>query len=672
MPRHSPAAPAIAVAAALLATALPAAGAQPQRWSVRIMSNEAGFMTVAREPGGVLRSHFEFNDRGRGPSLDSRLTVAADGTLAAVATDGHEYLKGAVAERFSRTGGKASWKNRGEQGESASAASAFYVSFDSTPVELGLLAAAAARAPSQRLALLPAGEVTAERVGEIEVAAAGKRRRVVQWELVGLGFEPSTVWLDRDGGFFGITNDWSTILPAGWEGVGPQLLVAQRKTADARQAALAHTLAHHPASGLAFTGAGLFDAESGVVRPGMTLLVVGERIAAVGADGTVAIPAGAEVIDARGKTLIPGLWDMHQHLSDLDGILDLAAGVTTGRDLANDTESLLARRKRWADGETIGPRVELAGIIDGPGPYAGPTKVLVDTPAAAEAAVDHYAELGYQQIKIYSSVDPALVPVIARRAHAHHLRVSGHVPARMIAEQAIADGYDEIQHANFLLLDLWPEVTETRTPARFTEVAKRAADVDLDGPAARRLIDLMRRRDIVSDPTLGVFEGMFTDRAGEVGVGWQAVARRLPVQVRRGLLAGGLPVPEGMDARYRAAFQKMLDLVAALHAAGVRIVAGTDALAGFSLHRELELYVQAGIPAPEVLRLATLGAARVMSKDAERGSLVPGKLADLALVPGDPTQDISALRRIEMVVKGGTVYDAAALYAAIGVAPAMP
>lgn len=667
------------VLAAVLAAALSAAplsAAAPQRWSVRIMGNDAGFMTVEREGqappggGGVLRVHFEFNDRGRGPKLDSRLELAADGTLQSVATDGNEYLKGAVAERFSREGARATWRNRGEQGESTAAAGRLYVSFDGTPIENGLLAAAAARARGQRLALLPAGEVTARRLNEVEVSAGDQRRRVVPWELVGLGFQPTTVWLAPDGGYFGEAGEWFTVLPAGWEGVAATLLDAQRRADDERQAALARTLAHRPAAGLAFTGANLFDAESGVVRPGMTLLVVGERIAAVGADGTVAIPANAEVVDARGKTLVPGLWDMHQHLSDLDGILDLAAGVTTARDLANDTDALLLRKKRWEAGEAIGPRVVLAGFIDGPGPYAGPTKVLVDTAEEAEAAVDRYAELGYRQIKIYSSVEPPLVPVIARRAHQHGLRVSGHVPAKMIAEQAIADGYDEIQHANFLFLDLWPEVTETRTPARFTEVAKRAADVDLASPAAQKLVDLMRRRDIVSDPTVGIFEEMFTTRPGEVGAAWKAVADRLPAQVRRGLLAGGLPVPEGMDARYRASFQKMLELVAALHRAGVRIVAGTDALAGFGLHRELELYVQAGIPAPEVLRIATLGAARVMGMEGELGSLAPGKLADLALVPGDPTRDISALRRIETVVKAGTVYDAAALYAAIGVAPA--
>jgi imidazolonepropionase-like amidohydrolase len=652
-----------------VAVAIPAAAAKPQRWSVRIMGNDAGFLTVEREAGGAVRSHFEYNDRGRGPKVDSRLVLGSDGTPASLAVDGNEYYKGPVAERFSREGGKATWKNRGEQGESTAAAGAFYSSYDGTPNEIGFLVAAAAKAPGQRLSLLPVGSVTVRQLSEVEVAAGGKKRRLVPWEVVGLGLEPFLVWMERDGSWFGSPGTWMALLPAGWEGVNDQLVEVEKKVGDERRLALAKTLAKHPVAGIAFTGAGLFDAEARMVRPGMTLLVVGERIAAVGADGTVAIPAGAEVVDACGKTLIPGLWDMHQHFGDLDGILDIAAGVTTGRDLANDTDTMLARKKSWDSGETIGPRTLLAGFIDGPGPYAGPSKVLVSTPEEAVKAVDKYAELGYVQIKMYSSLDPALVPVIAKRAHEHGMRVSGHVPATMIAEQAIADGYDEIQHVNMLFLDLWPDVKETRTPARFIEPAERAADVDFASPPVRKLIDLMRQRDIVSDPTLATFETLYLSRAGSIGPTWSAIADRLPPQVRRGFLSGGLPVPEGKDERYRASYRKMVELVGELYRSGVRIVAGTDEFAGFALHRELELYVDAGIPAPEVLRIATLGAAQVMGKDGELGSLAPGKLADLAVVPGDPTRDISALRRIETVVKGGTVYDAAALYAAIGVAP---
>jgi hypothetical protein len=598
------------------------------------------------------------------------MTLDTDGTPSSLAVDGNNYYKVPVAERFSRQSGKATWKNSGEQGETSEGAGAFYSSFDGTPNEIGYLVAAAAKRPDHRLKILPLGEATVRKLGELPLTAGGKKRTVVPWEVVGLGLEPFIVWLEPDGTWFGAPGVWFSVLPEGWESAGPKLVEYEKNAADSRRRELARTLAKHPASGIAFTGAGVFDATSKVVRPGMTVLVTGERIAAVGADGTVAIPAGAEVVDASGKTLIPGLWDMHQHFGDGDGILDIAAGVTTGRDLANDIDTLLARKKSWDSGETIGPRMMLAGFIDGPGPYAGPTKVLVDTPEEAIKAVDKYAELGYQQIKMYSSLQPSLVKVIAQRAHEHGMRVSGHIPAGMIAEQAIADGYDEIQHMNFLFLDLWPEITETRTPARFVEVAERAADVDLDGEPMQKLIRLMRDRDIVSDPTLATFEELFSNRAGKIGPGYEAVADRFPAQLRRSLLGGGLPIPEGKDERYKASFQKAIDLVGALHKAGVRIVAGTDTLAGFQLHRELELYVKAGIPPAEVLRIATLGAAQVMHQDADLGSIEPGKYADLALVPGDPTKDISLVRRIETVVKGGTVYDSAALYATMGVAPA--
>jgi imidazolonepropionase-like amidohydrolase len=131
-----------------------------------------------------------------------------------------------------------------------------------------------------------------------------------------------------------------------------------------------------------------------------------------------------------------------------------------------------------------------------------------------------------------------------------------------------------------------------------------------------------------------------------------------------------LPVPEGKDQRYRDSYQALLRMVKLLHDSGITIVAGTDAIAGFTLHRELEDYVAAGIPAAQVLQIATLGAAGVMKHDNERGSIAAGKLADLILVDGDPTARISDIRRVVTVIKDGTVYDAAALYAVLGVRPA--
>jgi imidazolonepropionase-like amidohydrolase len=124
-----------------------------------------------------------------------------------------------------------------------------------------------------------------------------------------------------------------------------------------------------------------------------------------------------------------------------------------------------------------------------------------------------------------------------------------------------------------------------------------------------------------------------------------------------------------MDQRYQDSFRQMLKMTKTLYDAGIPIVAGTDSLAGFTLHRELELYAQAGIAAPKVLQLATLGAARVMKRDQELGSIAPGKLADLVLVDGDPAVHISDVRRVHTVVKDGVVYQSADLYPALGILP---
>jgi hypothetical protein len=364
---------------------------------------------------------------------------------------------------------------------------------------------------------------------------------------------------------------------------------------------------------------------------------------------------------------------MHVHLGDVDGILDLAAGITTVRDMGNDMTELLQRRRRFDSGELLGPRVIMAGMVDGSGPYAGPTKVIADDSATGRAVVARFADSGYVQLKIYSSMRPALVPYLAAEAHRRGMRVSGHVPAFMTAEQAVKAGYDEIQHENFLFLNFWIDsVPDTRTPARFTAVAERAASLDLHSARVQSFVQLLKSHHTVLDPTVNVFENLFVARKGSLDPGYAAIADRVPPLIRRGLLSGGLPVPEGKDSLYRRSFQAMLSFLKQLYDAGITIVAGTDAFPGFALHRELELYVAAGIPAPRVLSMATLGAARVMKRDAELGTVAPGKLADLIVVDGDPAQRISDIRRVALVMKGGTIYDPAPMYEAIGIRPMRP
>ena len=444
------------------------------------------------------------------------------------------------------------------------------------------------------------------------------------------------------------------------------MIQAQTRAVASRWKAVAAKLSHRPAGALVVKGARLFDPEAGTVTPSVTVVVSGNRIQAVGRDGEVPVPAGAKVVEAHGRMLLPGLWDMHQHFTESDGLLDLAAGVTTGRDMANDMDYLLDLKRKWASGEALGPRVVLAGVIDGPGPYASPTKMLVDTEEKARAAVDRYVEMGYAQIKIYSSLDPKLVPAIVAEAHRHGLRVSGHIPNGMTAAEAVRDGFDELQHINFLFLNFLPGV-DTRTMARMTAVGEHAAEIDLASEPVRAFLRLLKERHTVVDPTLNIYEDLFTARPDEVRPSLAPVADRLPYQLRRTLFGGSLAIPPGQEQRYRDSYRACVAMVRLLHAEGIPMVAGTDSFPGFDLHRELELYVAAGLPAPEVLRIATLGAARVMKLDHDLGTIAPGKLADLILVDGDPTRNISDIRRVVLTVKDGVVYDPAELYRSIGV-----
>jgi imidazolonepropionase-like amidohydrolase len=296
----------------------------------------------------------------------------------------------------------------------------------------------------------------------------------------------------------------------------------------------------------------------------------------------------------------------------------------------------------------------------------------VDTEEEARTAVDHYASKGFEQIKIYSSIKPELVPVLVRLAHAKGLRLSGHVPAFMTARQFVEAGADEIQHINFLVLNfLFDKVQDTRTPARFTAVGENAALLDLSSPEVRGFVALLKERGVVVDPTVSIFDDMFHNQPGHWNAGVSAILHRLPPTWQRGVRSGGggLPDVAKRPERYRDSFNRLVEFVGLLHRSGVRIVAGTDNLPGLFLARELELYVSAGIPPKEVLRIATLGNAEVMKRDKEYGRVLPGYVADLILVDGDPTLLIGDLRKVRQVIRGDRLYESAALFRSVGIAP---
>jgi cytosine/adenosine deaminase-related metal-dependent hydrolase len=644
-------------------------GTNVTRYTVLMMGNKAGYETSTPNPTGSYRLYYEFNDRGRGPRITEDIVLDSNQIPLATNNTGIDYYKTPVEEHYSVTEGKVAWKNRAEEDRQQISGRAFYVSISGVPEETAILARALLAAPEGKLRLLPAGEAAIEKRGEMKVEVNGQSRTVVQYAITGLGFTPTPVWLEPEGKFFAsVSGSWFAVVREGWEPVVDTLAKAQDEFDNQREAILAKTLARRPASSLALVHAALFDSQTATLHRNSTVVITGNRITAVGDDDKVTLPQRAEVIDASNKTLLPGLWDMHVHLQPNDGLLHMAAGVTSVRDMANDTDRLLEMRGRFDQGTEIGPRVLMAGFLDGRGPYAGPTKVFADSEQEAREDIDKYAKLGYVQIKIYSSIKPELVPSIAKMAHDHGMRVSGHVPAFMTAEQFVLDGVDEIQHMNFIFLNfMFDRVKDTRTPTRFTEVAAHGAEIDPSSAPVKSFIKLLQEHRTVLDPTLNVFEGMFTDRPRTVSATYAAVADRMPAQIRRGFLYGGLEVPAEMDQRFRDSFQQMLKMTKAVYDSGIPIVAGTDALAGFSLHRELELYEQAGIPAAKVLQMATLGAARIMKRDQEVGTIAAGKLADMIVVEGDPVSSIGDVRKVRTVIKDGVLYQTSDLYHAIGV-----
>ncbi|MEE9386591.1 MAG: amidohydrolase family protein [Nannocystaceae bacterium] len=652
--------------------------AATRRYTVQFDGRPVGEQLVADMDPRTIRVRYAYADRGQGPTLDSSLALDQHDLPVWIETIGTSYRQQPVGERFVRTRRDITWSNRGERGSRRTRRPGFYLSMDAVPEEMAILARALLAAPNHQLALFPEGRANLVKGPSVQLRQGQVSLRIHHHSITGIDLTPTEVWLDDQGQLFAIVTDSLTTVAKHWEQHVPRLAALQREIRRRRERAWAQQLANRSDAPVAFRGVNLFDSATGETWPNHTVGIRGNRISVVGPDSEVRLGDGTRVIDARGKTLIPGLWDMHTHVRAGDGPLHIAAGVTSVRDLGNKIDVLAERQKAFDGGTAIGPRIVATGSIDGPGPYAAPTDMLVDTLASAHAAIDRYAAAGYGQIKVYSSITPQLVAPIATYAHTKGMLVSGHVPAFMSAERAVTDGFDELQHLDYLFLNFLAQdqpKLDTRTPLRFKTVAYGAAGLELRDPEVMGFVRMLADLDIVVDPTVTIFESMFTDRARRISAVYARVATRLPSQVRRRYLGGGLRLPKGRKARHEAdrvfrnSYRKLLDMVALLHHEGVPLVAGTDALAGFTLHRELENYVAAGIPAADVLRIATLGAATVAGVDHELGSIETGKLADLVLIDGDPTESISEIRKVLITVRDGTIYHSEHLYAAMGLSP---
>ena len=647
-----------------------AGGATAQTLRYTILSNArmAGSEVDTYGPDGSIDSTFEFNDRGRGPKIAAHYVVRADGLPSGTDITGNDYLKAPVDEHFFIENGVAHWKSTSENGQAS--APGFYISNNGPPAEMAFLVAALLKAKGAPVKLLPAGEARLERLTDVTVEDHGRKLHVTQFGITGLSFEPQTIWLDDDQHYFGSPGKWFATMREGWEGANDRLYALDRTAEDARNARLARELAQHPDHPLAVEHVRVFDSERAAIREDQTVVINKERITMVGPSASLSVPKDAQRIDGTGETLLPGLFDMHVHAQALDGLLNIASGVTSVRDMGKDIDELKHLQDQWNSGAAIGPRMWKSGIIDGRGPFQAPAGLYADTVEEAQSEVNRYADLGYVQIKVYSSLKPELFPGIVKIAHARGLRVSGHIPNGMIASQFVEEGADEIQHINFIFLNfLASKVKDTRTPERFTAVGANAAKLDLNSKEVNDFIGLLQRHHTTVDVTLAAFEGMFTGRPGKVSPDYAPVLDKLPAQVQRAAYSGGLAVTAQNDQLYKDSYAAMLRMTKRMYDAGIPILAGTDSTAGFMLHRELELEVQAGIPPAKALQIATINAARLLKQEKDLGSIAPGKLADFVLVEGNPAEHTSDIRRCRLVAKNGVLYKSADVYRAIGVKP---
>jgi imidazolonepropionase-like amidohydrolase len=517
------------------------------------------------------------------------------------------------------------------------------------------------------LQLLPTGEAFVEFRGNDSVTISGKTIELRRYNLSGSGWRGGwgrqTLWFDRDDHLVAAVNLASDIetnfyvFRDGYESVPSFFLKRAVDDAIDRLTEIAQRMTSSTSSPIALVGATLIDVTGKPPVKDSVVVIQGDRIVSAGARSTTEIPSGATTIDVTGKFLLPGLWDMHAHLYQAElGPTYLAAGITTARDVGNDIEFATAFRDAALHGRGLGPRMLLAGYIDGKNKYHS-FDVQVETPAEARAAVQRYQSAGYQQIKIRDDVKPETLKVICDEAHRLGMTVTGHVPKGMNALQAVEAGMDQIAHINFVLTGFYPDRDRNNPPL----------EIDFNAPNIKYALKFFKEHGTVIDPTMAVIELMLHPIKQPIASfepGMSKVPPELLVQLNK---KGQSGVPDELLAKVT---DVMVNLVGGLHRAGVPVVAGTDVgVPGHTLHRELELYVKGGFTPLEAIQAATITPARVMKLENEVGTIEAGRRADLIIVDADPLQNISNIRKVKLVMTQGRLFNCAQLWQIMGFKP---
>ena len=614
---------------------------------------------------------FKFTDRGSAVPLSTTFRGAQDLTPQAFDIKGRTARPVSIDEAITIDNSKVHLRSRDKQTDSDSPSGPFFTIAGYAPTTMQMLMVRywATHGSPPQLTTLPSGSVKIESRGTDTIHVGGKDEKLDRYTVEGLIWGRETLWFDANRNLVAsITTDAEfdhfEAIRDGYESALGDFVKRAGSDNMSALADLSKGIPGSHSSTLAIIGATLIDGTG--TPPGADSAVVIEngRIKAVGPRSKVKIPKDANVVDGKGKFLLPGLWDMHAHFEQVEwGPIYLAAGVTTVRDCGNEFEFITAVRDAIAQNRGLGPRLLLAGIVDGTGPLALGVQ-RVDTPDQARQWVDRYHDAGFQQMKIYSSVKLEEVKAVADEAHHLGMSVTGHVPQGLDAFQTIEAGQDQINHIQYVV-DIM-HAPFAKDMSRIDRM-KATAELNLDSPEAQKAIALLKDHHTVVDPTMALFE-LFGATTAKPPASFEPGIEKIAPELAQPLT--DVEPPSERSEIGGKVFQKDIAVVGALHKAGIPIVAGTDqAVPGYSLHREIELYVQAGFTPMEAIQAATIVPARAMHLEKDTGTVQKGKRGDLILINGDPLQDIHNTRNVEYVITNGTMYHTAELWQSVGFKP---
>ena len=435
---------------------------------------------------------------------------------------------------------------------------------------------------------------------------------------------------------------------------------------------------HNTPAQIVITHVTVINPDTLSVQPNRTVVISGDRIVSVN-DSKKFKKTNARVIDATGQYLIPGLWDMHAHAAfgdwfpggrDIILPLFIANGVTGVRDMGGDAPVLLEWRKEISSGQIIGPRMIISGpMLDGylpNGKLRFPSSVAITTPASAVAAVDSLKKQGVDFIKVQSVISHDAYLAAAAEAHKQGLPIVGHVPDKVRINEVVDAGQKSIEH----LMGIFEGCSTEEDKFIKSEGNLKLLLTTQDSERCNSLIKLLAQNQTWQVPTLAWQRGgTFLDQRDlkhqpldkYVPAYWRDVTwRRFTDEMMPDLVRDPLPLRQEY-------FSRNLQMVGALHRAGVPFMAGTDTapgvyiMPGFSLHDELANFVEAGFTPMESLQTATSNPAKFLGRESSFGSVAPGKVADLVLLTANPLENIHNTQKISAVIASGRFFDRAAL-----------